>query len=96
MILFGSSITASEAASWGLVSQVCAPGTVLSNAIRIATQLTGQSSSAVALAKKAITAAVNLGIATEVERGLYYSAFSSVDKIEGVAAFLGKREPEWV
>ncbi len=95
MILFGSKITAVEALSWGLVAQLFEPRTVLENTIKTAGILVGQSTSAVQLAKESILAADDLGLASEVERQLYYSAFSSEDKIEGIAAFLGKRPPQW-
>ncbi|KAH8892473.1 ClpP/crotonase [Thozetella sp. PMI_491] len=95
MILFGNKITATEAASWGLVADVFEPGTVLQNAVETASTLAALSSSAVELAKQAVLAADDLGLANEVERDLYYSAFSSADKIEGISAFLEKRSPNW-
>jgi enoyl-CoA hydratase len=36
-----------------------------------------------------------LGADHEFERGLYYFAFGTGDKREGVKAFLEKRKPEW-
>ena len=95
MILFGAKITAAEAQSLGLVADVFQPGTVLDNAVKMATTLATQSASAVELAKEAILASDDLGLKMGVERDLYYSAFSSADKIEGVGAFLGKRSPKW-
>ena len=54
MILSGAPISADEASSMGLVSQMYEPGTVLENAIDLATQLAGNSPVAVGLAKEAI------------------------------------------
>lgn len=54
MILFGSSIVASEAKSHGLVAETFDKGTVLENAIALASQLAQLSPGAVSLAKEAI------------------------------------------
>jgi enoyl-CoA hydratase len=37
----------------------------------------------------------DLGRDDEFERSLYYYAFGTKDKREGVGAFLGKRAPKW-
>ena len=95
MILFGSQITAREAESWGLVAELSEPGEVLANAVKMASLLAEQSSTAVASAKRAICAQVDRTILGDVERKLYYSTFSSKDKVEGINAFLQKRSPVW-
>ena len=40
-------------------------------------------------------AADDLGRDDEFERSLYYHAFGTADKREGVGAFLEKRSPSW-
>ena len=42
-----------------------------------------------------ILTADGLGADHEFERGLYYFAFWTKDKEEGVKAFLEKRKPDW-
>ena len=42
-----------------------------------------------------IVTADGLGVDHEFERNLYYFAFGTKDKEEGVKAFLEKRKPDW-
>ncbi|KAI0129617.1 ClpP/crotonase-like domain-containing protein [Xylariales sp. AK1849] len=95
VILFGSPITSREAEAHGIVSNIYEPGTVLENSIKVASQLAQFSSGALSLAKEAICRCDNQGRDDEFERSLYYSAFSSSYKVEGIAAFLEKRPAKW-
>ncbi|KAK1763499.1 ClpP/crotonase-like domain-containing protein [Phialemonium atrogriseum] len=95
MILLGDHIRGDEASAFGLVASLSEPGTVLSHAIEVAARLSEQSSSAIALAKETISRADDLGRDDEFERSMYYFAFGTKDKVEGVSAFLEKRPPQW-
>ncbi|KAK3299883.1 ClpP/crotonase-like domain-containing protein [Chaetomium fimeti] len=95
IILSGQPISSEEALSMGLVAELSQPGAVLDDAVKMASVLAQQSSSSLCLAKEAICRADSLGRDEEFERKLYYSAFSSRDKVEGVSAFLEKRPPRW-
>ncbi|KAG9253484.1 ClpP/crotonase-like domain-containing protein [Emericellopsis atlantica] len=95
VILLGKQIEAPEAHAAGLVADIYEPGTVLEETLTVAAQLAGKSSTAVALSKEAIKRADDLGRDDEFERSLYYFAFGTADKREGVAAFLEKRTPTW-
>ncbi|KAH6988200.1 ClpP/crotonase-like domain-containing protein [Ilyonectria sp. MPI-CAGE-AT-0026] len=95
MILLAAPMTATEALSAGLVAQLFEPGTVLENTVEIASQLAGSSPTALSLAKDAVSRADELGRDDEFERNLYYFAFGTQDKKEGVRAFLGKEKPNW-
>lgn len=55
MILLGDHIRGEDASAFGLVADLSEPGTVLTRAIECATRLSEGSSSAVALAKEAIS-----------------------------------------
>ncbi|KAH7136247.1 ClpP/crotonase-like domain-containing protein [Dactylonectria macrodidyma] len=95
MILLATPITATEALSLGLVAQLFEPYTVLDKTVEIASKLAASSATALSLAKDAICRADDLGRDDEFERNLYYFAFGTQDKKEGVEAFLGKRQPNW-
>ncbi|SPO05160.1 probable enoyl-CoA hydratase precursor, mitochondrial [Cephalotrichum gorgonifer] len=95
MILLGSPISAERADTLGLVTGLFEPGSVLEAALDLASRLSEQSSSAVALAKEAICRSDDLGRDDEFERSLYYAAFGTKDKVEGVSSFLEKRPPKW-
>ncbi|KAF5680009.1 enoyl hydratase [Fusarium heterosporum] len=96
MILLGRPISADEALSAGLVAQLYESGKVLDSVVQeTATSLAALSPTALGLAKEAICRSDALGADHEFERSLYYFAFGTADKQEGVKAFLEKREPEW-
>ncbi|KAF4120889.1 enoyl-CoA hydratase [Geosmithia morbida] len=95
MILLSKPISAAEASSVGLVADVFEPGTVLDNAVQMASSLAGMSPMALSLAKESICRSDSLGRDDEFERSLYYFAFGTEDKKEGVGAFLEKRSPNW-
>ncbi|KAI6781626.1 enoyl-CoA hydratase [Emericellopsis cladophorae] len=95
MILLGSPISAQEARAAGLVADTFEAGTVLDNVMHVAARLASMSPTAVSLAKEAICRSDSLGRDDEFERSLYYYAFGTADKREGVGAFLEKRAPSW-
>ncbi|KAG9251350.1 ClpP/crotonase-like domain-containing protein [Emericellopsis atlantica] len=95
MILLGSPSSAQEARAAGLVADTFEAGTVLDNVMHVAARLTSMSPTALSLAKEAICRSDNLGRDDEFERSLYYHAFGTADKREGVGAFLEKRAPSW-
>ncbi|KAK7403897.1 hypothetical protein QQX98_010304, partial [Neonectria punicea] len=95
MILLGTPISATEAHSAGLVAQLFEPGQVLENVVQTASRLAGLSPTAVSLAKEAVCRSDDLGCDHELERSLYYFAFGTRDKGEGVKAFIEKRAPSW-
>ncbi|KAM0371802.1 hypothetical protein ACHAPZ_004976 [Fusarium culmorum] len=96
MILLGRPIQAEEAQSAGLVAQLYESGSVLDNVVKdTASTLAALSPTALGLAKEAICKSDDLGVDHEFERSLYYFAFGTKDKEEGVRAFLEKRKPEW-
>ncbi|KAF5644957.1 enoyl hydratase [Fusarium sp. NRRL 25303] len=96
MILLGQPISAEEARSVGLVAQLYESGKVLEHVVKDhASTLAALSPTALGLAKEAICRSDDLGVDHEFERSLYYFAFGTGDKREGVKAFLEKRKPEW-
>ncbi|ROT35188.1 ClpP/crotonase [Sodiomyces alkalinus F11] len=95
MILLGTPISAADARAAGLVAQIYEPGTVLENAVRTAANMAALSPTALSLAKEAVCRSDDLGRDDDFERSLYYFAFGTRDKKEGVEAFLQKRAPRW-
>ncbi|KAJ4200030.1 hypothetical protein NW759_015979 [Fusarium solani] len=95
MILLGRPISADEARSAGLIADIYDSGSVLHNVLETAKSLAALSPTALSFAKEAICKSDDLGCDHDFERSLYYTAFSTADKEEGVRAFLEKRTPEW-
>ncbi len=97
MILTGRPIGAQEAYMLGLVNRVVPAESVLEHAVDVAREIASKSPIAVRLAKEAIKAAFNtpLDVGLLFEHRLFYMAFGSEDKAEGMRAFLEKREPHF-
>ncbi|KAL4885454.1 ClpP/crotonase-like domain-containing protein [Aspergillus karnatakaensis] len=95
IILLNEPLSGTEASDLGLVALLTQPGEALQGALDLAAKLASKSPSAIMLAKEAICRADELGQDEHFERSLYYAAFGSKDKREGVAAFSEKRSPVW-
>ncbi|KAL2809215.1 ClpP/crotonase-like domain-containing protein [Aspergillus granulosus] len=95
LILLNEPLSGIEAFNLGLVSRLAESGQALEGAMELAKKLASQSPSAIRLAKEAICKADESGQDQAFERSLYYQAFGTKDKREGVAAFLEKRDPVW-
>jgi enoyl-CoA hydratase len=95
LIFTGDLIDAKEAERIGLVNRVVPPNQLEAAVREIAEKIASKSPVAVKLAK----AAINRGMETNLETGLAYEkelyglSQTTEDKIEGIAAFLGKRKP---
>lgn len=97
MAITGDSITAEEAASFGLVSQVTEPGGAVDAALALAERVAKNAPLAVAASKQLIKATQG---ATEADfwaaQGpLQMKVFTSDDAKEGPKAFAEKRSPDW-
>jgi enoyl-CoA hydratase/carnithine racemase len=98
MILCGERLSADKALQIGLVEEVVATGDALPQALRLAEQVAQQSPSAVSACKRLIQANRSGTIAATLplERELFVALFDTKDQVEGVKAFLEKRQPVWV
>ncbi len=97
LVLSGAELPAREALAIGMVSQVV-PGAELASTVeRLARTLAGYSPAALAIAKEAFYAALDLphGQALPYLRDLLTIVARSADAREGIAAFLEKRPPRW-
>ena len=99
MILTGDSLSAADAARWGLVNYVAPDDQVVTAALELARRVSRNAPLAVQASKR-IAAAFPSGSATEAELWrINYAELESlkrsVDAREGPAAFAEKREPTW-
>ena len=97
MILLGERADAATALRIGLVDEVVPRGNALARALEMAAKVERQSPGAVRACKTLIHGARAGSPARTLvdEREAFVGLFDTEDQREGVAAFLGKRPPEW-
>jgi enoyl-CoA hydratase len=97
LCMTGDMIDAQEALRIGLVDRVVPAHDLMDEALALGRKLAGKAPVALALIKQAI----NVGLQSSLEEGLAYEAaqfglvFDTADRVEGVSAFLEKRNPTW-
>jgi enoyl-CoA hydratase/carnithine racemase len=96
-VLTGRRFDAEMAARWGLVNKTSRKGAWLSDAIELARTVAKRPPIATRLAKRAVLTAEETGLTAglEAERRLFEQAMATEDRVEGMQAFLEKREPEF-
>merc|ERR1711864_11131 len=95
--LTGVPISATEAASAGLVSKIFPPETLVDEAVKTADKIASHSKIAVQICKEATNAAYELSLreGMRFEKRLFQSTFATNDRKEGMSAFVEKRKPVW-
>ncbi len=97
MNLTGRFMDAEEAERSGLVSRVVPAAKLIPEAMAIARKIAEKSQVAVKAAKECVNRSyeTTLREGLQFERRLFHALFSTEDKMEGMAAFLEKREPQF-
>jgi enoyl-CoA hydratase/carnithine racemase len=97
MILLGERVDADTAVRIGLAEEKVARGEAKARAIEWAHKAGQQSPSSVAACKALVQATRNGTHASALvaEREAFVDLFDTADQVEGVAAFLEKRAPQW-
>jgi enoyl-CoA hydratase/carnithine racemase len=97
LVLTGRRVDAAEARELGFVNRVVEGDAWLEAALALAGEVAEQPPLAARLAKQAVVAAeeTTLSAGLEEERRLYELAMATEDRVEGMKAFLEKREPKF-
>jgi enoyl-CoA hydratase len=97
LVFTGEMITAEEALRIGLVERVVPHGEIMSEAKKLAGAIAKRGPIAVRLSKTAINAGSEMDLqkALLLEKTLVSLCFDSQDRVEGMKAFLEKREPSF-
>ncbi|MBF0166773.1 MAG: enoyl-CoA hydratase [Alphaproteobacteria bacterium] len=97
MVLTGRNMDAAEAERSGLVSRIVPLADLLDEALKVAERIAAMSLPATMIAKESVNRALETTLAEGVrfERRLFHSLFSTEDKMEGMAAFSEKRQPDF-
>ena len=96
-VLTGRPFDAATALEWGLVNRLAPAGECLRAALELARDVAARAPLAARYAKRAVLAAerTTLQEGLRAERELFDRAMASEDRVEGMRAFLEKRDPEF-
>lgn len=95
MCLSGRMIDAVEAERCGIVARIVPSDELLEEALKVAAVIASKSLPIAMMIKESVNRAfeVNLTEGVRFERRVFHAAFATQDQKEGMAAFVGKRDP---
>jgi enoyl-CoA hydratase/carnithine racemase len=100
MALTGRVVYAKEAEAWGLVNAVVPADQILQKALEMAKMIVESSPDSVIVTRKGVMLGWDSLSADEGTKALLDDWYPRMNKgenmVEGVAAFVGKREPQWI
>jgi len=97
LIMSAETISATEAEQIGLVSKVVAPSALDAEVDALAKSMAGKAPIALRYIKEAVNKGLDLTLeqGLRLEADLYFLLHTTVDRTEGIKAFLEKRPPEF-
>ena len=96
LFLLNRSLTSAEALSWGLVNAVVSDDQLMSEALRLAEQLTAGAKHAFGRTKRLVSASLGAFESQMVlEAETIAVSAGSAEGLEGIGAFLDKRKPSF-
>ena len=97
LVLTGRTMDAAEAERSGLVARVVPAAELLAEALKVGAAIAAKSRPIVAMAKDAVNAAyeATLSEGLRIERRQFYATFATADRLEGMRAFVAKRQAEF-
>jgi enoyl-CoA hydratase/carnithine racemase len=97
MLLLGEMLTPGEAAEYGLVNRVVAPGKALEEALRLAEVIVSKPPATLAIGKEAFYRQIEMPLADAYDyaAGVMVENMMHAESKEGIGAFIEKRPPNW-
>lgn len=95
LMMLGEKISAARAVEFGMIYQLCEPGSLIDSAMSVAKTLAAMPTRALGLTKRALNASLgsDLDAQLDMEEELQARAGRTADFAEGIAAFTEKRKP---